>query len=256
VFHPEADPPGRPEPGGALLPDGAADVAVTAQRRPFDPLTWTTRLVLAALILTLALDVVAVVSDVSYHRLVDRFAGGADVSLQDADDRQSTIAQVQLALFAATAVVFIVWFHRAYRNLGTLGVDRLRWGTGWAVGAWVVPFLNLVRPKSIANDIWRGSDPDLPREIAEPAGDVPWFHNLWWAVFLADGVFGRISARYFADAESVSDLSSATAMLIASDVLDIFACLLAIGVVSATAVRQRRRAAVLGARATEPERTD
>jgi hypothetical protein len=87
-------------------------------------------------------------------------------------------------LIAVTATVFIIWFHRAYRNLGSLGVAQLRWGTGWAVGGWFVPLLNFVRPKSIANDIWRGSDPAASTEVAdfEPQGPVPWFHNLWWIV--------------------------------------------------------------------------
>ena len=257
MFRPEPDVPARREP--KLLPEGMSGTTVDAGRPPFDPLTWTSRLALAALALTLALDVVAVVSDISYHRLIEEVASGTDVSIakaQAADDRQNTIGQVQLALFAATAVVFIVWFHRAYRNLGALGVLRLRWGTGWAVGAWFVPFLNLVRPKSIANDMWRGSDPDLAQEIGDPNGSVPWFHTLWWVAFLADGVFSRVAARLLADAESISEISSATTMLAVSDSFDIVACLLAIGVVSATTARHRRRAAVLGARATEPERTD
>jgi hypothetical protein len=35
----------------------------------------------------------------------------------------------------------------------------MRWSAGWAIGAWFVPVLSLVRPKAILNDIWRASDP-------------------------------------------------------------------------------------------------
>ena len=59
-------------------------------------------------------------------------------------------------VFIATGVFFLFWFHRAYRNLPALGGDR-RYGTGWAIGSWFVPFLNAWRPKQIVNDIWRES---------------------------------------------------------------------------------------------------
>ena len=94
------------------------------ERSRFDPLTWPTRLVLGALGATLVLNVVAVVSDVSYHDLIQRLVSGGDVSLADAqaaDDRQFTIADVQLAVFALTALAFVVWFYRAYENLPPAG---------------------------------------------------------------------------------------------------------------------------------------
>jgi hypothetical protein len=65
--------------------------------RPFDPLTWPTRLVLTALVLTVVLDAVAVDSNISYYRLIHRVANEGDISiasiaaLQAADDRQHTI---------------------------------------------------------------------------------------------------------------------------------------------------------------------
>ena len=66
-------------------------------------------------------------------------------------------------IFLVTGIVFIVWFRDAYKNVGRLGVAGLRWSSGWAVGAWLVPFLNLRRPKEMLNDMWRGSNPSLPR---------------------------------------------------------------------------------------------
>ena len=37
-------------------------------------------------------------------------------------------------------------------------MQGLRYGNGWAIGAWFVPILSLVRPKQMANEIWRGSE--------------------------------------------------------------------------------------------------
>ena len=56
-------------------------------------------------------------------------------------------------LVIATGVAFLVWFSRAYRNLDALDLPR-RYGTGWAIGGWFVPFLNFARPKQVADDIW------------------------------------------------------------------------------------------------------
>jgi hypothetical protein len=53
----------------------------------------------------------------------------------------------------ATAVGFLVWFHRAYTNLPALGIEPLPYATGWTIGAWLVPLLNLVRPKQIMDTI-------------------------------------------------------------------------------------------------------
>jgi hypothetical protein len=219
------------------------------ERRRFDPLTWPTRLALAGLGATLVLDVVAVVSDVSYHRLIQRLVTGGDVSLaeaQAADDRQFTIGDVQLALLALTALAFVLWFYRAYENLRPLGIEHLRWGSGWAIGSWFVPLLNLVRPKSIANDIWRGSDPDRP-ELDRPSGHVPWWHHLWWGLFIVDVIFARVAYQTFDQAPTLNERADDASLLIASDSLGIAAAAAAIVVVFATTRRQRRRAASLRA---------
>ena len=221
------------------------------ERLRFDPLIWPTRLALGTLGATLVLDVVAVVSDISYQNLIGRLVNGGDVSVVDAqaaDDRQFTIAGVQLALFAVTALAFIVWFYRAYVNLPALGAGDLRWGSNWAVGAWFVPFLNFVRPKSLANDIWRASDPALPRrEIGRPSGPVPWWHHLWWVLFLVGAILGRGAAQAFDDSQTLADRADAARYLIATDALGIVGAAGAIAVVFATTQRQRHRAAELAA---------
>lgn len=52
-------------------------------------------------------------------------------------------------LLIAKDFAFLVWFWLAYRNLDALDLRR-RYGTGWAIGGWFVPFLNLARPKQVA----------------------------------------------------------------------------------------------------------
>lgn len=231
--------------GRAGVDAGHATIGVS-----FDPLRWQTRALLGAFVLEIVLSVVAIVSDVSYHGLIGRLANGS-VSLADAqaaDHRQSVIGLVQIGLFIATATLFIVWFSRAYRNLDALGVSALRWSNGWAVGGWFVPFLNLVRPKQLANDIWRGSDPERPPSTHLPReGSTPWYYEVWWGLFVVAAILSRIAYQRSQDADTPSAISSATDLLIASDIAYLVGAVLAIAVVLKTAERQRQRARAIEA---------
>lgn len=98
-------------------------------------------------------------------------------------------------VFLVSAGVFIAWFFRAYKNLRRLGVEKMRYGDGWAIGSWFIPIFSLIRPKQIANDIWRGSERGVDvsaqwRQVALPSC-VQW----WWGLFLAQGLLTEIGRR-------------------------------------------------------------
>lgn len=101
-------------------------------------------------------------------------------------------------LLLVSAGLFIAWFFQAYKNLRRLGVANMRYGNGWAIGAWFVPILGLWRPKQIANDIWRGSEPGTEASSGWRAVPVPSFVHWWWGLFLAQGFllyFGQETTR-------------------------------------------------------------
>ena len=121
----------------------------------------------AWLVAILLVDLVAVWSSQAEYNLLERIDAGELVTDTEAnrnDNRQAVVGVSQFALYVACIVFFIAWFRQAYRNIEALGAASLRHSHGWAIGSWFVPFLNLVRPKQIANDVWRGSDPDVPLE--------------------------------------------------------------------------------------------
>jgi hypothetical protein len=96
------------------------------------------------------------------------------------------------------AGIFIAWFFQAYKNLRRLGVTNLRYGNGWAIGGWFVPILAMWRPKQIANDVWRGSEPGSEVSSGWKAVPVPSFLHWWWGLFLAQGIllyFGQQTTR-------------------------------------------------------------
>jgi hypothetical protein len=208
---------------------------------------WT----IAALIVTAVLDVVAVASDWSRYDLLGRIVSGGSFTLAEAnasDHRQAVIGGVQIGVLLVTAIIFIWWFHRAYRNLDALGGER-RFGTGWAIGGWFVPILNLWRPKQIANDIWRGSDPTAVF-LSDPAASS--LLTAWWLVFLASAWASQVAGRLAFAGNTARDLQKATTAYLVGDSLDIIAAALAILVVWKLTMRQRERA---GRRAAGPSST-
>jgi hypothetical protein len=193
--------------------------------------------------LNAALDVVAAISDISYLGLIDRWRQGlvSIVEVASADSRQATLALLHELVFVATAIVLIVWFRRAYRNLGPLGASWVRFKPGWATGGWFVPIFNAVRPKEIANDIWRVSDPDLPTSLDGPALGRPVAPvvDLWWLAFIVRAALGRATFRV--QSETLDQLASATRLNLVVDVWDILLSALAIVVVKQVTDRQELR---------------
>jgi len=163
------------------------------------------------------------------------------------DVHQGAVGLALVLVTVVSAVLFLRWFSRAYRNLPRLGVAELRYRPGWATGAWFVPFLNLFRPKQIANDLWRGSDPDLPPEAGElwRAGSVPAVFAWWWALWVISNFVDTQSARMVISPETPSELFTGTALSLAGYLLGIPAGLLAMRVVRLTTERQEARAAML-----------
>jgi hypothetical protein len=94
-------------------------------------------------------------------------------------------AFLELGVRIAIAVCFLVWIHRAYRNLPALGAQLMRFTPGWAVGWWFVPIAVMWRGYQVTRELWILSQPAqavLPtgERIQRRAPLLGW----WWAVYL------------------------------------------------------------------------
>ena len=87
-----------------------------------------------------------------------------------------------------SGILFAIWFYRAYQNVTALNV-RGRYAAGWAIGAWIVPIVSFFRPKQIANDIWRTSDPSLSKQPGTEwmRAKVHPLLNWWWGTWVLAG---------------------------------------------------------------------
>lgn len=106
------------------------------------------------------------------------------------------IALIQLGVYITCVVLFIMWFRRAYFNLHKLvPKSRLKYTEGMAAGAWFIPIFNLFGPYQIATDLFYESEKLLVENgLMEKQ---PKFHQIkgwWWGLWIASGVFERISS--------------------------------------------------------------
>ena len=69
----------------------------------------------------------------------------------------------------------------------------------------MVPFLNLVRPKQIMNDLWRATDPKMPVQpgIAWKQVRVPLLVHAWWLLFLLSVAVGIVASNLRQEASTL-----------------------------------------------------
>jgi Domain of unknown function (DUF4328)/Septum formation len=97
-----------------------------------------------------------------------------------------TIAAV--LLYLPLVPVFLVWFYRARKNADGRG-QLQRHSPGWAIGAWFVPFVNLVFPFQIMTGIWRANEPEDRRSRALV------LVGFWWGCWLGGGILREVGSR-------------------------------------------------------------
>ena len=155
--------------------------------------------------------------------LVDVREGRDRITPASADEVDSLVQAagiLALLLLVVTAVLWVIWFQRAYKNVST--VHDVEHGTGWAIGAWFVPFLNLVRPFQMAREIV--VETPSPRLTKAPA-----LLGWWWGTWLISGMLSRFG--FSRDPESLDALVTSDTVSTCSDVVSIVAAVLAILVV-------------------------
>ncbi|MFI7103389.1 DUF4328 domain-containing protein [Streptomyces sp. NPDC050161] len=139
-------------------------------------------------------------------------------------DRADTLfglsGKLQAASMVATAVVFIVWFHRTRVNAEVFAPEYHMKKRGWAIWGWIVPVVNLWFPRRVAIDIWKASAGENSRSMA--------LLNAWWTLWIVNLCFGRGASKWYAKAETLDEIKRSIVGLMASDVIDILAAVLAI----------------------------
>ena len=145
------------------------------------------------------------------------------------------LALLEIIIYLTTVVFFGLWLYRAYENLRAFDPSRrLNYSSGWAVGSFFVPFVNLVVPYRAVKEVWQKSGPPDEAFLSEPSPPT-WF-SIWWLFWLLASFAGNISMRASFN-ENVSE-STATMISIVASALFIVASVFAYLVVDAIDERQ------------------
>lgn len=120
------------------------------------------------------------------------FVGIVDMAeLMDGAERLNTFAQLGLA------IVFLVWFSRAYHNLRRLG-KVLNYEVGWSVGAWFVPVLSWFRPWQLYSEmvetysIMAGAFPKHHHPAPPSRRQLLGLGGWWWGTYIGAGFLSVI----------------------------------------------------------------
>jgi hypothetical protein len=204
-------------------------------------------MVRVALVVNAVVSLLVAVFAIQYLSALDGVSSGGLGGVGDinsAADRLHVGDGITFWSWFLCGVVFIVWTHRTYSNLSALGATGLRYGTGWAIGAWLVPVLAIWRPRQIVNDLWRASDRELPATAAREewgSRSTPLAMTAWWVLWVVGALAERLSFNF-----GGSSLESGLAIRVGGAACLAAAAVLALWVVGTITKRQQERARHLG----------
>ncbi|WP_308312775.1 DUF4328 domain-containing protein [Streptomyces sp. ISL-11] len=171
-------------------------------------------------------DLFAVYAGFNIYALLEDVRSVSDRALDRGDNLYALAGVLQVVGNLAAAVVFIIWFHRVRTNADHFAQDMCTMGKGWAIGAWFVPVGNLWLPYRVATQTWDASAQSAPDGARREISRTP--VRTWWALWIVALLIGRIGSTLYGRAETPHTLQQAAGIVIASDLMDIAAAVLAI----------------------------
>ncbi len=231
--------PYQSAPDQSYLGDNPDETSMNGDSRPVIPFesghtraVWTMRLIGFILVLS----VISVAANFYEIDLLSHANSGSDWAAKaDINDAcQMALGLIELVTYLASAILFIMWFHRVHRNLPALGAMHLKYSPGWTMGSWFVPIMNLFRPYQVMVEVWHGSLPEQNSNKTFVDHIDRGSHALvgwWWAAYIIMGIFDQISTRITMAADTVQSLIVADWAIIIASTITIPAALLAISLV-------------------------
>ncbi len=181
--------------------------------RGLDRLVWVT---LAVLGLGAGLAVLLAVGQFGLVLRQENLLPGAPAASELLD----ALRPIQFAmwgLFAVGAALVVTWMRLAYRNLTALAVGDLRFNEHWVVWGWLVPGINLFRPKQIIDDLWRASHPLAPPFSSSwRVGPAPVWSIVWWSTLLIGGSLALVSELVTPTSAAVGTSNARPTLVLAS----------------------------------------
>ncbi|MEU6391450.1 DUF4328 domain-containing protein [Streptomyces sp. NPDC046939] len=211
-------------------------------------------LAMALLGVVIAVDLGAVGVGIAEYRTLSDVAGGDWAGYDEGrlgrlDDAYRVLQLAQGGALVVTAIGFIAWFLRVRDNAEVFAPHGQSKARPWAIFGFFVPVVAFWFPRRIALDTWHASDGGLELTRGRARSGVI---EAWWYLWIFNQLFGRFVGREYDKAESLPEIESATAWVIAGDVLDIVSAAAAIWFVRSLTRLQNRRVTAGSPQVTAP----
>ena len=145
----------------------------------------------------------------------------------------TTTAGLDLLLLIGTGIVFIVWLHRARKNVDAWQPQFQRHSPGWAIGGWFVPIAGMVIPYRVVSDVLL--DSDRPHNAWRRTNPLV---LTWWLLWIGSDVLALITRG---STGTVDALLRRTTLESVNEVVTIAAAVLAVFVVRQLTAAQTRK---------------
>ncbi|HEX2568640.1 MAG TPA: DUF4328 domain-containing protein [Polyangia bacterium] len=200
--------------------------------------------------LFIVLSLVRIAFCASQYELLERIQlsriGAGSFTQEEAlanDVRMRASAALQVLLQVIVAVRFLQLVAQANRNLRALGVTQVETTPGWAVGSFFVPFMNLVWPYRVMQELWWGSE---TRETPRQLRNGPLLIQLWWGCYIGMNVISVYSAQV-GNRSSIDSLETSTLFVLVSEIASVAAAVLALLMMLRLAGRQEAKRQAIAA---------
>lgn len=149
-----------------------------------------------------------------------------------------------LIALLVTAILFLMWLHRAYKNLHAFGVQTEH-SPGWVVGYWFIPIISLFRPYQKVNELFEKSDTLATQFRCNNQDADSSVVGWWWACYLISNFISYATFKMSYRGTTSDDIVFASAVEIVSDILYITAAVLIIKIINTIDERQESCASAI-----------
>lgn len=107
----------------------------------------------------------------------------------------NTLDKISIGSFLLAAILYIVWFRKAYLNASRHFVE-LRQDTGWTIAGWLVPIAQLFIPYRMMRNMWVAThEATGGKTIGEFQNYSKNLVTAWWLAYVTMSILGRIVMR-------------------------------------------------------------
>ena len=159
------------------------------------------------------------------YGIIEQLTPAVRAQQQASEARETLVRLAQLVAFAASAIVFLFWLHRAYKNLRPLGAEP-RYSPAWAVAAFLIPLVNLFLPFLILQETWRASDPETIDARGAQALNLVVEDSskslmvvVWWGLWLLTVINAVIAYRWHTGRQVLNDDANASWLVVTMSLL-------------------------------------